>query len=270
MEHGSTGLGEDYREAHAFYARTLSGLNSSGVAFLVGGAYALDRYTSIQRHTKDLDLFIRGEDLEAILDVLAGLGCRTEVTFPHWLAKAHRGSHFLDIIFSSGNGLAAVDDAWFQHSVPEHVIDIPVRLVPVEEMIWQKAFVMERERFDGADVAHLLRGRCATLDWPRLLSRFGEAHARVLLAHLVLFGYIYPDEKSTVPGAVLRALIDGLDAEPSAPPEAEPLCRGPILSRAQYLPDLDEWGYKDARLKPLGRMSAQEIAHWTAAIERCP
>ena len=28
----------------------------------------------------------------------------------------------------------------------------------MEESLWQKAFIMERERYDGADVAHLLRG----------------------------------------------------------------------------------------------------------------
>jgi hypothetical protein len=27
-----------------------------------------------------------------------------------------------------------------------------VKLMPVEESIWTKAFIMERERFDGADI----------------------------------------------------------------------------------------------------------------------
>jgi hypothetical protein len=39
-------------------------------------------------------------------------------------------------------------------------------------MIWSKAFVMERERFDGADVAHLLRSMGPRLDWDRILRRF--------------------------------------------------------------------------------------------------
>jgi hypothetical protein len=29
--------------------------------------------------------------------------------------------------------------------------DVPVIFCPPEEMIWSKAFVMERERYDGAD-----------------------------------------------------------------------------------------------------------------------
>jgi len=31
---------------------------------------------------------------------------------------------------------------------------------------------------------------------------------------------------------------------------------------------VDGWGYRDARLQPLGRLTAEEIAHWTAGIDR--
>ena len=75
---------------------------------------------------------------------------------------------------------------------------MPVQIAPAEETIWSKAFVMERERFDGADVAHLILGHGDKLDWQRLLERFGP-HWRVLLAHLVLFGFIFPSARSRVP-----------------------------------------------------------------------
>ena len=79
------------------------------------------------------------------------------MAFHHWLAKAHHGDKFIDVIFNSGNGVAEVDDEWFAHAVDEEVLGAPVKLVPAEEMIWSKAMIMERERYDGADVAHLLR-----------------------------------------------------------------------------------------------------------------
>ena len=145
--------------------------------FLVGGAYAFERYTGIARHTKDLDVFVREADYPRALAALEADGCRGEVPFAHWLAKAYCGDHFVDLIFGSGNGVAPVDDDWFAHAVDETVFDIPVKLVPAEEMIWQKALIMERERFDGADVAHVLRARADVLDWDRLLDRFGGALA---------------------------------------------------------------------------------------------
>ena len=58
-----------------------------------------------------------------------------------------------------------------------------------------------------------------------------------------------------------------LAKEVQSPDAAEKICYGTIISRQQYLIDIQRWGYKDARLKPLGTMSAEEIAHWTAGIE---
>ena len=117
----------------------------------MGGAYAFARYTGIERHTKDFDIFCRQTDVDSILAVLARLGCQTEKTFPHWLAKAYNPgtADFIDVIYSSGSGIAVVDDEWFTHSVPETVLGVPVRLCPAEEIIWSKAFIMERERYDG-------------------------------------------------------------------------------------------------------------------------
>jgi hypothetical protein len=256
-------------ETRAFYCRSLRSLEAAGVPFLVGGAYAFERYTGIARHTKDLDIFVREADCSAALAALAADGCRGEVVFPHWLAKAYCGDHFVDLIFSSGNGLAPVDDAWFAHAVRETVLDVPVGIVPAEEMIWQKALIMERERFDGADVAHLLRARAGRIDWGRLLDRFGE-HWPVLLSHLILFGYIYPEERAKIPAVVMDDLVrrqqQGLASRrPADGPTDGPLCQGTILSRTQYVVDVEQWGYQDGRLAPVGTMSPAEAADWTAA-----
>ena len=82
-----------------------------------------------------------------MLDICAAAGYQTRVRFPHWLGKVSHDNHVIDIIFSSGNGLCTVDEDWFKHAVSGEVFGLPVRLCPPEEMIWSKAFVMERERF---------------------------------------------------------------------------------------------------------------------------
>jgi len=250
--------------AERIYGEALRALSGARAPFLVGGAYAFLHYTGIDRRTQDFDVFLREADVPRSLRALARGGFRTEVLFPHWLAKAHRGEHYLDLIYSSGNGLAPVDDAWFRRSVPAEVLGLPVRLVAAEEMIWQKAFIQERERFDGADVLHLIRARAESLDWPRLIARFG-CHWRVLLAHLVLFGYVYPTERQRVPASVMRHLFARLRGELDRPAPGPPLCQGTLLSREQYLSDLER-GYLDARREPHGPMSDDDIAIWTEAI----
>jgi hypothetical protein len=250
-------------ETRAFYCHALTELNRSGVPYLVGGAYAFERYTGIARHTKDLDVFVREADCQCALAALEMTGCRGEITFPHWLGKAYCGEHFVDIIFGSGNGFAPVDDDWFTYAVDETVLGIPARIVPAEEMIWQKALIMERERFDGADVAHLLRARSEHINWERLLQRFDDQWP-VLLSHLILFGFIYPAERSKIPPLVMRDLLGRQQAAADAP-TAEQICNGTVLSRTQYVIDVEQWGYHDARVMPLGRMTADEAAIWTEA-----
>lgn len=251
-----------------FYRRAMALLEEAKVPFLVGGAYAFARYTGIVRHTKDFDVFVHPRDFERALEAFAKAGYKTEKNFPHWLGKAYQGEDFVDVIFSSGNGVARVDRRWFEHAVDEEVLGRKTLLCPAEEMLWSKSFIMERERFDGADVAHLLHSRAEELDWQRLLDRFGEEHGRVLLSHLVLFGYIYPDDADRVPAWVMDDLLDRVRNERGSQGPERRLCRGTILSRSQYLLDVEEGGYRDARLEPVGPMSEDEIEIWTEAARR--
>jgi hypothetical protein len=129
-----------------------------------------------------------------------------------------------------------------------------------------RSFVMERERFDGADIAHVLRHGAEALDWQRLLERFGE-HWPVLLAHLVLFGFIYPSERDRIPRHVTAELTRRLVAQLEAGPAPDRLCRGTLLSRAQFLIDVESFGYADARVEPHGRLTAAQAAEWARQID---
>lgn len=252
--------------AREFYLRTLALLADAHIPFLVGGAYALNHYTGIERHTKDFDIFVRREHYGAVERALGAAGIATELTFPHWLGKASCEHGCIDVIFSSGNGLAMVDEAWFAHATTGSVLGVGVQLCPPEEMIWSKAFITERERYDGADIMHLLLACAERLDWQRLLARF-ETHWRVLLSYLGLFGFVYPSERRSIPAWVMSDLIGRLTRELRAPPPPRRVCQGTLLSREQYLTDVGMWGFEDARLTVAGSMTVDEVAHWTRAIE---
>ncbi len=254
------------QQTQQFYVDVLNLLKQSDTPFLVGGAYALAQYAGVVRHTKDLDLFVKKVDAAEILELFEKSGYKSEMTFPHWLGKAYKGESFIDLIFSSGNGVAIVDDEWFTHATSAEVFGVPVLFCPAEEMIWSKGFIMERERFDGADIAHILRARGPELDWERLIRRF-DGHWRVLFTHLIMFGFTYPAEKDRIPSHVMDKLMGLLAHDTEGAISKEKICHGTLLSREQYLPDIERWGYEDARLQPFGNMSAAEIDHWTIAID---
>ena len=249
-------------DGHDFYRSAIAILQSASLKFLVGGAYALRVHTGIQRDTKDFDVLVRPQDVERTLEAFRQAGCNVELTFPHWLAKVRQDPYFIDLIFRSGNGLCDVDDEWFEFASTADVLGHTLPVCPPEEMIWQKAYIMERERFDGADVQHLLLGCGRTLDWERLLRRFGSDWP-VLLCHLILFTYVYPGEEGVVPEWVMERLIAHLRSGDAS--ETGRLCRGTLLSRLQYLEDVEKRGYADERLSPRVQMNAADLRQWTAA-----
>ena len=254
-------------ESHTqtFYRDALEVLEQSGIPYLVGGAYALRAYTGIHRHTRDFDVFLRPADCRRALDFFAARGYPSELTYPHWLGKCRRGDDYVDLIFSSGNGIATVDDAWFERAEKGVVFDRAVRLCPPEEMIWSKGYIMERERFDGADVAHLIRARGADLDWDHLTRRF-RPHPHVLLVQILLFEFVYPEQRGVVPERIRRELLGAIQAEAAGPARERPVCRGTLLSRSQYLVDLER-GYLDARLAPFGPLDPEQLERWTAEAQ---
>jgi hypothetical protein len=99
-----------------------------------------------------------------------------------------------------------------------------------------------------------------------LVHRFGPDW-RVLLSHLILFGFIYPGERARIPATIMEDLIARLRSE-ARTPGPERLCRGTLLSRQQYLVDVREWALEDARLEERVQMNEKDIADWTDAIER--
>jgi len=251
--------------AAEFYIDALTKLQETNIPFLVGGAFAFSHHSRVPRDTKDIDVFVKPDDCPRVLEAFDRLGYQTEIPFPHWLGKIRSGDHFMDVIFSSGNAVARVDDLWFDHAPKVNVLGLIVRLTPVEEMIWSKAFIQERERFDGADVLHLLRETGPSLDWPRLLMRFGD-YWRVLLGHLIMFGFVYPDKRQNVPPWVMEELLRRLSV--SRPNLQNDGCYGTLLSREQYLHDVERLKYRDAREQPEGPMTREQIDIWTEAIKR--
>ena len=250
-----------------FYRRTLELFNAEGLPFLVGGTHAYYRYTGIPRETKDFDVFINGRDYPRFEAAVKRAGYETELKFPHWLGKIYKDNAFIDLIFSGGNGEAAVDDEWFEHSVEGKIFGLPVRLAAPEEMIWSKSYVMERERYDGGDVMHLILRTGKRLDWNRLLHRFGD-HWRLLLMQIVKFGFVYPSERGKViPRAIVEELLARFTAELNERSHPRKVTYGTLTSRAQYLVDVRDWGFEDARLAPHGTLSEEQVHHWTEAIK---
>lgn len=230
--------------ADAFYRDALRELVRSNVPFLVAGSYAVSAYTGITRATKDLDVFCKAGDYPRLLAHFQRCGYAVTVEDELWIAKVHSGIHYLDVIFASPNGGMPVTDEWIRDARAADVFGTRVQIIGPTELLWSKSFIQQHDRYDGADVAHLILKAHDDIDWRRLLSCM-EAHWEVLLSHLIMFRWVYPSERNCVPSWLMHELLDRLRVQLELPPSKRRICRGGMLAPADYRIDVEEWGFAD-------------------------
>jgi hypothetical protein len=228
----------------AFYAGVLKFLNKTKLPFMVGGTYAVNAYVGLDRKTKDIDVFCRAGDSMRVLNLAREAGYKVQIEDERWIAKIGKGTYYCDIIWGSANAVASVGDAWFQEAAEARVLDVPVRLLPPTELIWAKAFIADRYKYDGNDVAHVILVKHQAIDWRRLMNHF-EQHWEVLLIHVLKFRYIYPSEREDIPRWVLDELLSRLAAQMKMPTSRKKSCRGRLFSRDDFLIDITQWGFAD-------------------------
>lgn len=231
------------QSADSFYAKVLNIIIKSNVPFLVGGGFAVDFYTDFKHPTKDLDIFCKAGDYPKILTILHLAGIKVQVLDERWIAKAEEGNYFVDLLFSSPNYLITIDDNWFEHAGVSKLFGLKIKIIPKEELIWCKAYVQDRYRFDGADINHLILNADKHFNWKRLLARM-ENHWEILLSLIVNFRFVYPSKRDIIPDWLLEELTSRLSYQIKNPTPIEKICRGPLLSRSQYKFDITKSGFE--------------------------
>lgn len=240
---------EQKQVAQAFYREALALLVESRLDFMLGGGFALFSYTGLYRDTKDLDIFCTPTQYTDILKLFSSHGYEIELTDVRWLAKVYKGEFYIDIIFSSTNNICLVDETWYQYATEAVVMDQQVKLIGAEELIWSKVFIQNRERFDGADVNHVLLRYGKQLNWERLLHRL-DPHWHLLLSQIINFQFVYPsDYAEIVPRWLFDELVRRAAEQYEIPPSIEKVCRGPLIDQTQYAIDVTDWHYKSMTIK---------------------
>jgi hypothetical protein len=222
-----------FREVLALCARR-------GTSYAVAGAFAMQQHTGIFRDTKDLDLFLTADHAVRAIQYLREEGFHCEVCDPVWLFKVHRDEFFVDLITGMSNAAIVVDDSWIRRSIPAVVHEVKTRVLAAEELLASKLFVARRERFDGADIAHIIYGTKGKIDWQRVLQLAGP-HWEMLLWALVLFRYAYPAHTNYVPAELWKNLLSHFQDVVLRPNPSDRF-RGSLVDDKVFAIDVNEWG----------------------------
>jgi hypothetical protein len=190
-------------EQWSVYERVIKRASERGLKFALGGGLAFSHYANRWRNTKDLDLYIRPEDRDAMIAVLHETGLRDYYEVQgydrQWIYRSHNGEGIIvDIIWQMANYRAQVDEGWLKRGELVQINGWALRLLPAEELLWSKLYVMQRERCDWGDLLNILYSRGPRIDWNHLLARVGE-DKRVLAALIEIFTWACPDRARELP-----------------------------------------------------------------------
>jgi hypothetical protein len=235
-------------EAATFYTEAVALIKQSGAPFILGGGMAVVKHTNMERCSKDLDIFVKPSDYMSILQIFSDNGFEVQVYDVRWLAKIFKNGYYIDLIFSSVNNICRVDDSWFARATEGKFGEQDVLFLSAEDLIWCKSYIWNRERFDGADINHLLLSVGETLDWKYLLDRL-DPHWHLLLAEILLFQFVYPNEyRRIIPQWLFDDLMARANQQYQLPAPLQKVCRGPLIDNTQYSIDIKQLDYKSCTI----------------------
>lgn len=212
----------------------LDEFNKSGIPYAIGGAFAMYHYSGMWRDTNDLDIYLLRPHIPEAIETLARSGFddigEMAAGDREWIHHARKDGVIVDLIWETPNHMAAIDPTFYAKAESSTFLDIPVRFLPADGLVWTKIFTLNHHRCDWPDIFAIVRSRPQSLDWGFLQQKLGE-NWPVLLSFVLLFDWVYPSERSAIPNDLRDELLSYA---------AEPGTAIPSASRELML---DPWIY---------------------------
>ena len=152
-------------------------LRKAGIAYLFGGGLAAKCFGR-ERRTKDIDLFVRPENADALLEALEKAEFKTQKTDPKWLYKAKKNDIPIDIIFKSAGNIF-LDDETFKRATQMEFLGQSISILPAEDLIAMKTLATgeftPNHWYDALDLI-----KSTPIDWDYLTRRAKHGPRRIL------------------------------------------------------------------------------------------
>ncbi|PWU14287.1 MAG: hypothetical protein C5B50_17715 [Verrucomicrobia bacterium] len=176
---------------------------------MLGGGFALATFIGRWRDTKDIDFYIHPRDRARAVSALTRAGFSDYFErLPYdrkWIHRSVRADVIVDLIWSMANQRAQVDDTWFSRAGEAKIRDQQLLVLPREEFMWCKLYILQRDHCDWTDVFNLLYERGPELDWQHLIARL-EDDTPLLRALLTVYGWLCPRRVQLLPPSLWDAL----------------------------------------------------------------
>jgi hypothetical protein len=145
----------------------------------------------VDKPVRDIDIFLREEDVSRVLDALSDRGFEPETPEEDWLMKATRDDILVDLIFRIDQRIRLTDEM-LERARLDEVMGTEIRIIGPEDLVLSLAVTDKPDTHYWKDALVILRN--APMDWSYLLRRAEEGTLRMLalLLHAVAYGIEVP------------------------------------------------------------------------------
>ena len=148
--------------------RASGALREAEVPFVLGGGVAVWAHGGPETE-HDLDFFVKPEDSERALEVLAAAGFRPEKPPEGWLYKAWDGDVLVDLIFDPSG--VTIDDEFVANAPLTEVHAVRMRVLRPEDVLVTKLLAMREHSVDYEPVLEIARSVREQIDWDEVRKR---------------------------------------------------------------------------------------------------
>jgi hypothetical protein len=203
----------------AVYRSAIKAIRGAEIPFLLGGGFALATFTGRWRDTKDIDFYVLPEHRTAVVRALSKAGFEDyyrRVRYDRkWIHRNVKQDMIVDIIWSMANQRTRVDRQWFEYSGSVGIRGETISVIPMEEFLWCKLYILQRDHCDWTDIFNLLYAVGARINWDRLIRRLGN-DIPLLRGMLSVYAWLCPKQSRQLP----RRLWQAVDLRAPKEPEA--------------------------------------------------
>jgi len=184
------------------YKRAIEALRKANIPFLLGGGFALATFTGRFRDTKDMDFYVlpraRSEAIAALKRAGFSDYFKTRPYDRKWIYRSVRSGVIVDIIWSMANRRAKVDQIWLDNARSVLVRGEELKVVPTEEFLWCKLYILQRDHCDWTDIFNVIYSCGNQVNWVHLIKRLDE-DVPLLKAALMVYTWLCPGRASELP-----------------------------------------------------------------------
>jgi predicted nucleotidyltransferase len=201
MSHYPGGMEPSDEDIERTLADVVCAVEGKGIPYLLMGGAGTVTFGRC-RATDDIDIFVRLDDADRVLEVLQTAGFETTRTELTWLHKAFRHGVLVDVIYRSAGGVL-LDDEMLRRGRRRSYRGTEATIMCPEDLVVIKALASSEEATrHWYDALSLIAG--CELDWDYVVERARAAGPRRLLSLL-----LYAESNDLpVPTRVIESLFD--------------------------------------------------------------